>query len=113
MDTHHHQFHVEPQGLGHFVPRAQLWYAWTEGILGELPLHTCRNLPLFSWGGYVARPNPPVMKEPMVKLTLECKEGKGIPTWEGPSGSESVSTHGSTLILVSSFTTQMPKEPST
>lgn len=52
------------------------------------------------------------MKVPSGKADPECKQRQSTPTWEGPSGPKPVATHGSMLILVSSFTTQMPKEPS-
>lgn len=102
-----------PRALGILSRRPQLWYCLDKGISRELPSSPWRNPPLLSWGGSGAMPDPPGMQEPWEKLTLECKEGKSRPALEGPSGCEPVPTHGSMLIFVSSFTTQMPKEPST
>lgn len=80
--------------------------------VGEPATYIWGNPPPLSFEA-VSQDLTPVMEEPLGRQMWKCKEDGSTPALEERSGSESVPTHGSMLILVSSFTTQMPKEPST
>lgn len=103
----HWQFYPEPQCSWPSVLREPTMVSldrWNAG--GQLEKPGTSLLEGLSTETWVPR------DESADRATRECAEGKSVPILEGPSGSKSVPTHGSMLILVSSFTTQMPKESS-